>query len=203
MSIYLKNFLQKETILEKFNNCVLLQTNENYISAFYFVPELMNEKENLKTHELSEYSLKTHELCEYSPELKSTLKEILSLAKSLLESHNYEIDESDYYIEFWSYKLKGNEGTIPMPLIRHKDDEAAVMFKVETCIFYTEKSDTIKGGNLMLFDNENQLSQIIKINAGDVVLLRGDITHQVEQVSGKGIRNCIVVQYKSKRNKNK
>lgn len=180
MFIHIKNLVSDNQI--KFNTLVSSQTNENYVSAFYFVPDLMSDSK-------------------YSPELKSDINEILDLAKQLLEKHNYQIDDSDYYIEFWSYKLKGNEGKIPMPLIRHKDDDAAVLFKVETCIFYTEKSDTIEGGNLMIFDNDNNLSHTLKISTGDVVLLGGDIIHQVEQISGKGTRNCIVVQYKSIRNK--
>lgn len=178
MFIHMRNLDSDQQI--KFNNLVNSYTNENYISAFYFVPELMND-------------------IKYSDDLKSDINKILHLAKDLLEKHNYQIDDSDYYIEFWSYKLKGNEGKIPMPLIRHMDDNAAVMFKVETCIFYTEKSPTIKGGDLLLFNNDT-LSHRIIINTGDIVLLGGDIVHQVEQVSGKGIRNCIVVQYKSKRN---
>ena len=135
---HLKNYLNTSDCVE-FNNFV----NKNVIKFAYSIDsDFLNKL----------------------PKMEDTYYKILKFAKGILEEFSYDIDDSKFFIECWSFKLTG--GDISTPLTKHKDDYGAVDYKVETCIIYTEK--TIDGGNLLIEDKEYH------IQTGDIVLLGGD-----------------------------
>jgi hypothetical protein len=138
------------------------------------------------------------------------LKFIKNWAYEILSSLDFYVNPSDCMIEFWSYNANG--GKVVTTLDFHKDDYGVLNDRVDTVIFYTRKDDTLEGGNLIIGENIKQYkilfgygkwhdkeAKIIEINSNDVVVFNGNLLHQPQDVSGNGQRDCIVVQFKSKR----
>ena len=55
------------------------------------------------------------------------------------------------------------------------------------------KDKTIQGGNLIEND-DNGIDKKIEIKLGDMIIMRGDIEHEIEPMDGYGNRMSIVVQ---------
>jgi hypothetical protein len=100
-----------------------------------------------------------------------------------------ESDEYDWLIEFHHYKI--NENFKP-DFGRHCDDNAGLSANVNTIIFYLNKDKTIQGGNL--FMDSNGIDKKMEIKSGDMIIMRGDIEHEIEPMDGHGNRMSIVVQ---------
>jgi len=103
-----------------------------------------------------------------------------------------EYTEYEFLIEFHRYNLSGTK-IVESQLCRHIDDESGVSTKVNTFIYYVEKSESIIGGDLIVYP-EDIKEKKIDIKKGTFLLMRGDIEHEITPLSGKGERKCIVVQ---------
>ena len=116
---------------------------------------------------------------------------ILSMAKRVLDSANKtDYDLSKWFVEFQQRNC-GFEKKVKRTFDWHRDDYAAVGFKVYTVIFYLRKDKTIKGGNLEYeIDNEKYIQEI---ESGDILCFDGDLIHRPEICSGMGCRDSIVV----------
>ena len=116
---------------------------------------------------------------------------ILSMAKRVLDSANKtNYDLSKWFVEFQQRNC-GFEKKIKRTFDWHRDDYAAVGFKVYTLIFYLRKDKTIKGGNLEYeIDNGKYIQEI---ESGDVLCFDGDLRHRPEICAGMGCRDSIVV----------
>jgi hypothetical protein len=95
----------------------------------------------------------------------------------------------DYLIEFHNYKINSK---YEPKFGRHHDDYGGLNANVNTIIYYLEKEETIIGGNLFVYDEYTK--KIIIIKSGDMVIMRGDIEHEIENMDGNGERKSIVVQ---------
>jgi len=120
---------------------------------------------------------------------------ILFFTTILLEKFGFkcksreEYTEYEFLIEFHRYNLSGTK-VVESQLCRHIDDESGVSTKVNTFIYYVEKSKNIIGGDIIVFPEEKKFD----IKKGTFLLMRGDIQHEITPLSGKGERKCIVVQ---------
>lgn len=118
-------------------------------------------------------------------------KPIIDKVLSILKENNiYNIDPTNYYIEFHQLNC-GFEKKKYQSLDWHYDDYGAVNYKVYTVIFYLRKDKTVKGGNL-----EYKLNKKIKIHnvkSGDIAQFTGDIYHKPQPTYGFGCRDIIVV----------
>jgi hypothetical protein len=135
---------------------------------------------------------------------------IKNYAYEILSSLDFYVNPSECMIEFWSYNTNG--GRVTTTLDFHEDDYGVLNDRVDTVIFYTRKDDTLQGGNLKIEEKVKQYKilfglgkfhniqqKIIEIKANDIVVFNGNLVHQPEDVTGNGQRDCIVVQFKSKR----
>jgi hypothetical protein len=100
-----------------------------------------------------------------------------------------ESDEYDWLIEFHHYKI---HDYYEPEFTRHMDDQSGISANVNTIIFYLNKDNTIQGGNLIV--NDNGIDKKIKIKSGDMIIMRGDVYHEIEPMGGNGNRMSIVVQ---------
>jgi hypothetical protein len=135
---------------------------------------------------------------------------IKNYAYEILSSLDFYVNPSECMIEFWSYNANG--GKVTTTLDFHEDDYGVLNDRVDTVIFYTRKDNTLQGGNLKIEENIKQYKilfgfgkfhkkqeKIITINSNDIVVFNGNLLHQPEDVFGNGQRDCVVVQFKSKR----
>jgi hypothetical protein len=138
------------------------------------------------------------------------LKFIKDYAYQILLSFDFYVDTSKGMIEFWSFNVDGEK--IITPLDFHEDDYGVLGDIVDTVIFYIRKDETIKGGDLEIIENikkhkilfgflqwHTKEHKIIKIKSNDILVFNGNLTHKPQDVYGNGHRDCIVVQFVSKR----
>ena len=123
---------------------------------------------------------------------------ILSFITNLFEKYGFkcktreEYTEYEFLIEFHRYHLSGTK-VVESKLCRHIDDKAGCIAKVNTFIYYVKKSESIIGGDLLLYPEDTKENKI-HIKTGTFLLMRGDIEHEVTPLTGKGERKCIIVQ---------
>ena len=112
--------------------------------------------------------------------------------KDLIDNNNKEneSDEFNWLIEFHHYNI--HEFYEP-EFTRHSDDQAGISANVNTILFYLNKDKTIQGGNLFVYDN-NGIDKKLVIKSGDMIIMKGDVEHEIEQMDGFGNRMSIVVQ---------
>lgn len=132
---------------------------------------------------------------------------IVNDAFNLLTSNGFKIDKTNGMIEFCKYTLHGQ--SIDVNLSLHKDDLIALPYKVETCIFYLEKTYGLIGGELLyqintrannflgLFSYKSKETKLLNVCDRMVVLANGNLYHCPRPISGIGTRKCIVVQFRS------
>ncbi len=82
----------------------------------------------------------------------------------------------------------------------HQDDQAGVSYNVNTVIFYFNK--TLEGGNLEIYDNVNGDNLLDSIDVTPspgkvkIVVMTGNVYHNVSPITSEGLRESIVVQLK-------
>jgi hypothetical protein len=141
--------------------------------------------------------------------------DILILAYTLLTEAGCKVYKNQGILERHSYRSTSENTCVQTPLAIHIDNFGGTEWEVYTCIIYTQKDNTIHGGNIDLFDEEpsfidwllncfgykNEYSKKIEvqIEAGLVLLMSGDVYHKPQDTYGIGTRNCTVVQLRSKK----
>ena len=111
---------------------------------------------------------------------------ILHYSKSLLEKldiQNYSLKR--YCIEFHQRNCFGNKKY--NWLAWHKDDYGAVPYKVYSIIIYLRKDITVNGGDLQY--KLNSKINTHKVQAGNVLLFKGDLEHYPTSTNGFGCRD--------------
>lgn len=99
-------------------------------------------------------------------------------------------DPKKYLIEFHQ-RNSGFEKKKHKTFDWHEDDFAATSWPVQTCIFYLRKDTTIEGGDLEYkIDGEKHTH---KVETGDLLQFKGNISHKPQSTSGFGCRDIIVV----------
>jgi hypothetical protein len=193
----------------------------NKISPGLFLGE-MTQTQNEKLTEISEKFITpesnklkskpiySKDFGKYDNEDKKDLQFIKNSAYEILSKLGFFVDESRCMIEFWSYYANGKKVSTTLDL--HEDDYGVLYGLVDTVIFYTRKDETLEGGNLKILENQKKYEilfgmgkfhttkeKTVEIKTNNIIAFNGNLKHQPEDVSGDGIRNCIVVQFKSKR----
>lgn len=132
---------------------------------------------------------------------------IVDYSYQLLNSNGFsvaEIDYDDLVVECHEYNINGPHQP---EFTMHTDDYGAIHdARVHTVIYYLQKDPTITGGDVLIYPNA-QLDHNVpventdlttchrfEVNAGIMILMRGDLAHAVEEMGGTGIRRSVVVQ---------
>ena len=118
---------------------------------------------------------------------------IIKLAKYYFDKTGLKVDEYDGRITFTSCQYN-NIPLTSSPFDIHTDNED--MYDTNTCIFYTEKSDTLKGGNLDIY-LEYKIE--LPIKTGSIVVFDGNLYHCPQSCGGTGYRNHIIVNLSTKK----
>lgn len=168
------------------NNTPIFELFEENVEDFYYSYILNKSKySGFQGYFFSNLSKEQNYFCE--------IDSILKKSKELLESqdiYNFNID--NYLIEFHSYNASNY---IEMPFGIHKDDGAAVNFNVYTILYYIKKDNDIIGGDLIIYnEEETEIIDTIKIDDNMIIILKGDIPHNVSQIKGSGLRQSILCQ---------
>lgn len=124
-------------------------------------------------------------------EQKVLVKPVLDRALNILSENGItDINKSKYLLEFHQRNC-GFETNGHQIFDWHTDDNGAMSGLVYSILFYLRKDITVKGGDL----DYRIKTQIYthKVNSGDIVQFRGDISHQPQPSSGFGCRDIIVV----------
>ena len=199
MALHRKYLFTKHTngITPKLYTTELEQNESNVFNVLfdkYLKLKSNNEKISSSQYDFDELN-KNHEL-----------NYIVDLAYDLMGLLNIPVKKSDGMIELWSYCPNGKK--LSSSLAIHEDDYGGLPYKVETCIFYLRKDEGINNGNLIYLENtkirefmcltfKNNVERKLEVKKNMVVVMNGNLEHQPEEMSGWGLRNCIVVQFKS------
>ena len=126
-------------------------------------------------------------------------EEVAAYARWVMEANGMRIDPSRVLVEFHTYASTGRP--IDMPFSRHYDDNGEFHPKVCSVIFYVRKDATLKNGNLVIYDRIGQGDDDFRpealyyVRAGKMVLLEGDVVHEVQPMAGHGVRQSIIVRF--------
>lgn len=177
----LYNYLENFRIPNKKNK-------ECYIKDGYNIEQL--------THAFSKHIIKSSlEDEEINPKIRFGLKKIILSTKNIFENNGIKNSVITHgTVEYHRY-INGNF----MPFTLHYDDFGGVDYTVNTAIYYLTK--TVEGGDLEIYndDDEKLIETIdVKPNPGKIkiVLMEGNVLHNVNQITSEGIRECVVVQLK-------
>jgi hypothetical protein len=134
-------------------------------------------------------------------------RSIANYSHQLLNSHGFyvkELDHDNVIIECHEYRINGPHQP---EFTMHTDDYGAIYDgRVNTILYYLQKDSTIIGGDLLIYPNAQLEYNIpipntdittchrVNVCANTMLLLRGDLAHEVEHMNGIGLRRCIVVQ---------
>jgi hypothetical protein len=136
--------------------------------------------------------------------LNNDMIKIIKMAKEYFDKAGIVVDEYDGRISFASTQYNSMELTIS-PFDIHCDNED--MYRCNTCIFYTEKDNMLRGGNLDIYLDysfsqsvglENPKPFELGIQSGQVVVFDGDLYHCPQPCGGFGYRNTIIVNLTTK-----
>jgi hypothetical protein len=125
---------------------------------------------------------------------RQELLDIFNIAYSYLEKAGYYNYDKKYgKIEFWKYECDNVNNRNESPLTEHKDDDQDLGYRMYAVIFYISNTFD-SGGSLFIHEKDEK----IKICTKDekVVVMKGDVLHSIEEMVGKGKRECIVIQVK-------
>lgn len=183
-----KLFIKKEE-----NEVFVKEINDFIINQFDYVEDAScySKQFYFENNEIINSALKTSKILkieEINNDDLPTLFKIRDFAYSVI-SKKFGVDKNTGFIEFWSYYPEGK--VCDRMLDFHIDNFGATSYNVSTCIIYTQKDNTIIGGNMLI------KSGTIPIEENDILLMDGDFIHRPELVSGYGYRNCVVVQFKN------
>ncbi len=174
----------------------------NVISSLYSSQYPYSTKQfNIETYNFTNPDKKTIFGCLYdltlSDDLKTNLKRIIDDSFDYLIKNNFtNIDKNYGMIEYHKYNDFENH---TIQLDRHYDDHGAVSYPVTTLIYYFNK--TCEGGNLEIYNlDEDILVETINTKPSEnkvkILLLDGNIPHNITPITSNGVRECIVVQFK-------
>ncbi len=122
---------------------------------------------------------------------------IRNLAMEYLDCVGLHVNKNNFMIEYWRYRCFNDKLSSALP--HHKDSYGQLLCPINTCIFYIRKDKTLNGGNLNIYSRIGikclKPHRTIISSNNNVVLLDGDLYHQITSFTGTGIRDIIVVQF--------
>ncbi len=173
-------------------NCIEMnKDNFNYLYRFC---------DEINDNYVADYVSKQYDISEIKDKVNSDyLIQIVKDSIELLQKNKINNNVfGEGIIEYHCY-YNGNN----MPFGIHQDDFGGVNYTVNTVIYYLNK--TVDGGNLIIYseDDETKIIDIIDVkpshNKIKIVIMEGNIFHNIELIQNEGIRECVVVQIKCKR----
>jgi len=109
-----------------------------------------------------------------------------------LSDQNIPHNKSIWYMDLVRYKLNYS-GPIDSGLVWH--NENMNFPDLITVLCYLRKDESIKDGNLLYRDKDNNEKKI-NISSGTTIIMDGRVEHLPEEVNGKGQRDLIIVSFK-------
>jgi len=189
--LYVDNLdMYKTTQFNKIVNYQIKNKNYSFFELLFGL-NCENRKDtfyNFSSEDKNPYKNLSHEMID-----------IIKLAKYYFDKAGLKVDEFDGRITFTSCQYN-NIPLTSTPFDIHTDNED--MFDTNTCIFYTEKSDTLKGGNLDIYLEYSFLGREpieLVLKTGSVVVFDGDLYHCPQSCGGTGYRNHIIVNLSTKK----
>jgi hypothetical protein len=168
---------------------VNLSIKDSYISENYNIEDI----QNLQTKKIIKSSLTNETI---NLDKRVALKRIISDSKDILEYGGIKNNITSHGIVEYHRYLNGDD----MPLSIHTDDYGATNYTVNTVIFYLSK--TVEGGDLEIY-KDDKIIEVIDVKPSPdmikIVIMEGNILHNVSKIKNRGIRECIVVQFKCER----
>ena len=117
---------------------------------------------------------------------------LLASAAKILQQNGFSVNPEQWYLDIHSFSA--SKTLQEHPLTWHTDDEANLIgCQVHTLILYLEKDDRITGGNLIV--KINNCDRTVIVQSKSIVLMRGDVIHVPEDISGEGLRRSMVFQF--------
>ena len=128
---------------------------------------------------------------------------LLHLSKDIMVKNGFNFDDDlqdftqplsvfEWLVEFHHYYVNNKTTSL---LGRHKDDYGGVSVEVNTIIFYIDKDIDIIDGDLITYESESdKIGNIHKIKKNDMIIMKGDLEHSIQEMDGIGERKSIVVQ---------
>ena len=120
-------------------------------------------------------------------------KDIIDICLKIFKIYGYKSEtlrKENYFLELQRYDCSEKDDTKLFPFDFHEDDGAVIDYKVNTIVFYIEKSETIRGGDFMVEINGKK--NTIPIEPKMALVFTGNLVHAPTQCYGKGTRDCMV-----------
>jgi hypothetical protein len=132
---------------------------------------------------------------------KENRQAVMSIARKLLLENKFEVADEEptatnSMIEYHLYHSEVDGEYTPSDFEAHEDNYAVINCQTSTCLFYFQNTFE-SGACLELVDESGKVTETFACQA-EVVLMDGDVLHQVSAAYGKGIRECIIVQMKAR-----
>jgi len=141
--------------------------------------------------------------------LNDECKNIIKLAKEYFTKSGINVDEYTGRLTF--RKVYYNNSEIKSSeFMPHCDNEELI--DTNTCIFYTQKDESLKKGNLCIYTDpsvsfssfcnffeEDPKPSVLPIETGSVVVFNGNFFHSPQECGGTGYRNLVLVNLQTKK----
>lgn len=124
------------------------------------------------------------------------LQSMLDWAATTLVKNGFSIDPTAWHIDFHRYTCHEDDEILASPLGWHRDNKGSVPWDCVTLIIYLSKSGTISGGNFRYVDERRHIVEV-DVKTGTTVMMDGDIDHKPTGCGGVGVRESIVIQFRS------
>ena len=124
------------------------------------------------------------------------LQSMLDWAAATLVKNGFSIDPTAWHIDFHRYTRRLGDEIFASPLEWHRDNKGGVPWDCVTLIVYLSKSGTISGGNFRYVDQQGHIVEV-DVTTGTIIMMDGDIVHKPTGCGGVGVRESIVIQFKS------
>ena len=124
--------------------------------------------------------------------LTDEIMSVCDITSKFLSDQNIPHNKSIWYMDLVRYKLNYS-GPIDSGLVWH--NENMNFPDLITVLCYLRKDESIKDGNLLYKDEDNNEKKI-NISSGTTIIMDGRVEHLPEEVSGSGCRDLIIVSFK-------
>jgi hypothetical protein len=188
---YLNNVLSDE--LKDYQPGIFTQLYDSLIGIDNSKPKIRDTFYNFSSEDDTPYY-----------KLNDDMIKIIKMAKEYFDKAGIKVDEYNGRISFSSTQYNSTEIHIS-PFDIHRDNDE--MYRCNTCIFYIEKDNKLRGGNLDIYLDYSFLNSVglenpkpleLGIQSGQVVVFDGDLYHCPQPCGGFGYRNTIIVNLTTK-----
>lgn len=172
-----------------------------YIDIPDDMKEFINNSHRIKSKNNKPFTNITYSPTYFRKHNTQEIMKLLEISHKLLNDNGFSTvndfkfsNKLNVIIEFHNYNIPTNNNCYNSQFIKHCDDHGAVNANVNTIIYYVEKSSSLDGGDLTIFKDENNIDTTLNIQSDKMLMIRGDVFHEITPLKGHGVRKSIVVQ---------